>query len=159
MPEWSSKLRSLPYGALALLLVAIGLFIAMLVNAAAPTVGGEDRISQAWAVFLLMLLLWITLALLLAVGGIMGRMPGWAALAAAFLLPVAGFAELVAVDAASRGVIEATPVVALLPLLIAGYALWARLPQLHENYPPRAVSLAVWGAVALLALGGIAAWF
>ncbi len=158
MPEWS-RLRSLPYGALALLLVAAGLFIAMLVNATAPVTGGEDRYSQAWAVFLLTLLLWITLALLLVVGGVRGRMPVWAALAAVILHPAAGFAEFVAVDAASQGLIAAAPIVVLLPLLIAAYALWARLPQFHAMYPPRPVSLAVWGLVAFLSLASIATWF
>ncbi|MBV8664327.1 MAG: hypothetical protein JO107_14640 [Hyphomicrobiales bacterium] len=128
----------------------------MLVNLTAPAGSGEERYSQAWAVLLLTFLLWITLALLLVVGGVKGRMPGWAALAAVFLHPVAGFAEFVALDAVSRGVPGAAPLVALLPLLIAAYALWARLPQLHASWSPRAVSLAVWGAVALLALACIA---
>ncbi|HEY1942112.1 MAG TPA: hypothetical protein VGH40_08325 [Roseiarcus sp.] len=156
MPGWSSKLRSIPYGTLVLLVIAAGLYVALLANSAPPTGGGEERISQAYAGFFLTLWLWIALALLLVVGGVMGRMPGWAAITAALLHPVSGVAAFVALDAVSRNVSGAILFVALLPLLLAGYAVWARLPQLHEAYPPKTVSLAVWGAVALLTMGGFA---
>jgi hypothetical protein len=101
-------------------------------------------------------LLWIVLALLLIVGSVMGRMPRSAAICAILLHPLSGIAAFVALDAASRNIGGALLFVALLPPLIAGYALWARLTQLHEAYPPRPVSLAVWSAVALLTMGGMA---
>jgi hypothetical protein len=156
MFEWSSKLRSLPYGALALLAVAAVLYVALLATAAAPPRGGEERISQDYAGFLLTLLLWIVLALLLLVGGLMGRMPRSAALSATALHPLSGIAAFVALDAVSRNIGGAILFIVLLPPLIAAYALWARLPQLHEAYPQRPVSLAVWSGVALLTIGGMA---
>ena len=36
---------------------------------------------------------------------------------------------------------------ALLPLLIAFYALWARFPRLHARLPDPMTSVVVWGAV------------
>jgi hypothetical protein len=156
MTAWSSKLRSAPCGALTLLAVAAVLYIALIANMA-PTTGGEDRISQAYGGFLLtLLLLWIVLALLLIVGGLMGRMPRAAAISALALHPLSGVAAFVALDAVSRNIGGARLFVVLLPPLTAGYALWARLPQLHEAYPPRPVSVSVWSAVALLTLGGMA---
>jgi len=156
MQGWPVKLRSVPYGALALLVVAAVLYVALLANAAPPAGGGEDRIGEAYAGFFLTLSLWIVLALLLLVGGLMGRMPRWAAVCALVLHPLSGIAAFVALDAVSRNIGGAMLFIVLLPPLIAGYALWARLPQLHEAYPPRPVSLAVWSAVALLTVGGMA---
>jgi hypothetical protein len=155
MTGWSSKLRSAPYGALTLLAVAAVLYVALIANMA-PTTGGEERISQAYGGFLLTLLLWIVLALLLLIGGLMGRMPRAAAFSALALHPLSGVAAFVALDAVSRNIGGAMLFVVVLPPLIAGYALWARLPQLHEAYPPRPVSLAVWSAVGLLTMGGMA---
>jgi hypothetical protein len=153
----SSTLRAAPYGAIALLLVAAVLYVALLANALPPADGGgEERISQAYAGFFLTLLLWAVLALLLIVGGVMGAMPVWAAFSAIVLHPLAGIAEFVALDAVSRGVNGAMLFVVLLPLTIALYAIWARLTALHEAYPPRPVSAAAWGAVALLTIGGMA---
>ena len=156
MPAWSEKLRSAPYGAIALLAVAIGLYVAVLANSVPASGGGEERISQAYAAFFLTLWLWIVLALLLLVGGIMGQMPRWAAISAIFLHPLAGLVAFVALDAVSRHVGGAILFVALLPILIAGYALWARLPQLHAAYPPRQVSIATWSAVLLLSILALA---
>jgi hypothetical protein len=155
MPAWSAKLRNAPFGMMALLALAIGLYVAVLANAVPPSGGGEERISQAFGAFFLTLWLWIVLALLLVVGGIMGRMPRWVAISAIFLHPLSGLAAFVALDAVSRHVSGAMIFVVLLPPLIAGYALWARLPQLHEAYPERDVSLAVWVAVAASTVGGM----
>lgn len=156
MPEWTAKLRTAPYGAIALLAVAAVLYVALLDNMIPPTGGPEDRISQAYGALSLTLLLWIALALLLLVGGVMGAMPRWAAFSAVVLHPLAGLAEFVAVDAVSRHVNGAILFVALPPLVIAGYAMWARLTGLHEAYPPQPVSVAVWGAVVALTMGGMA---
>jgi hypothetical protein len=65
MPETSSKLRSAPFGAIALLAVATGLYVAVLANTIPAAGGGEARISQAYAAFSLTLWLWIVLAALL----------------------------------------------------------------------------------------------
>lgn len=156
MAELSSKLRSAPFGALALLLVAAVLYVALLANAFPPTGGGgEERISQAYGAFFLTLWLWIVLALLLVVGGVRGEMPRWAAVCAVVLHPLSGVAAFVALDAVSRHVDGAIVFVALLPPVLAGYAMWARLTHWREAYPPRPVSAAAWGAVAVLTLGGM----
>ena len=110
MPAWSEKLRSAPYGVIALLAVAIGLYVAVLANSVPASGGGEERISQAYAAFFLTLWLWIVLALLLLVGGIMGQMPRWAAISAIFLHPLAGLVAFVALDAVSRHVARRDPV-------------------------------------------------
>jgi hypothetical protein len=83
-------------------------------------------------------------------------MPRWAAISTIFLHPLAGVATFAALDAVSRHVGGAILFVALLPILIAGYALWARLPQLHEAYPPRQVSIVTWSAVLLLSILALA---
>lgn len=155
MPAWSAKLRNAPFGMMALLALAIGLYVAVLANAVPPSGGGEERISQAFGAFFLTLWLWIVLAALLLVGGTMGQMPRWAAVSAIFLHPLSGVATFVALDAVSRHVGGAILFVALLPILIAGYAVWARLPQLHEAYPARPVSIAAWTTVLILSIGAL----
>ena len=157
MPGWLTKLRSIPFGAIALLAVAVALYVALLANAFPPTGGGgEDRISQAFGAFFLTLSLWLVLALLLIVGGVRGEMPRWMAYSAIALHPLAGLAEAIALDAVSRNVSGAMFFVALLPVVIAGYAMWARLTVLHKAYPPQPVSAAALGAIALLTIGGMA---
>lgn len=155
MPEWPTKLRAIPFGAIALLAVAAILYGALLANAF-PVTGGEDRISQAFGAFFLTLALWLDLALLLMVGGVRGEMPRWTAYSAIVLHPLAGLAEAVALDAVSRNINGAMVFVVLLPLVIAGYAMWARLTVLHKAYPPRPVSVAAWAAIVLLTIGGMA---
>lgn len=155
MPGWLTKLRSVPFGAVALLAVATTLYVALLANAF-PVTGGEDRISQAFGAFFLTLALWLVLALLLIVSGVRGEMPRWTAYSAIVLHPLAGLAEAIALDAVSRNIGGAMFFVALLPLVIAGYAMWARLTVLHKTYPPQPVSAAAWGAITLLTIGGMA---
>lgn len=157
MSGWSSRLRAAPFGALALLLVAAVLYVVLLANAFPPTDGGgEERISQAVGAVIFALCLWIVLALLLLVGGVRGEMPRWAAVSAVVLHPLAGVGEVVALDALSRHVSGAIVFVALLPLAIAGYAMWARLTELHQAYPPQSVSVAALSAIAALTMGGMA---
>jgi hypothetical protein len=149
------KLRSPPLGALSLLAIAAGLYVAVLANTVPPSGGGEARMGQAFAALYLTLWLWIALALLLLVGGIMGRMPRWVAISAIFLHPLSGVATFVAIDAMSRHVNGAIVFPVLLPLLIAGYAVWARLPQFHTAYPARTVSVATWSAILLLSIASL----
>ena len=80
----------------------------------------------------------------------------WGAL---LLHPISGVAAFVAVDAASRHIEGALGIVALLPPLIAFYALWARLPSLRAIAPGGIVAAAVWGAVALLSAAAFATGF
>lgn len=154
MSAWWSKLRGAPFGAIALLALAAALYLALVTTAAAPLAGGEEAYSQAWAALLLTFWLWVALALLLLNGALMGRMPRWAALSALLLHPLSGVAAFAAEDAASRHVEGALVVVALLPLLVAGYALWARLPRLRAALPAFPVSAAA--GVAILCLSIVA---
>jgi len=157
MPTLSlARLRATPVGTMALLALAAGLYVALLVNGSEPLEGGEAAYSQAWAGLLLTFWLWVALALLLIVAAINGRMPLAAGLAATLLLPISGVAVFVALDAASRHVGGALGFVALPPPLIAFYALWARLASLRAAAPPGFVAAAVWGAVALLSAGAFA---
>jgi hypothetical protein len=151
-----AKLRSAPLGMMALLALAAVLYVALLVTSAAPLEGGEASYSQAWGALLLTLWLWVVLALALVVGAVMGSMPRAAGFAALLLHPTSGVAAFVAIDAASRHIQGALAVVALLPPLLAFYALWARLPWLRASAPAGIVGAAVWGAVALLSAGALA---
>jgi hypothetical protein len=40
----------------------------------------------------------------------------------------------------------------LTPLLTALYAMWARLPYLHERFPTKETSIAAWGAIFVLSV-------
>ena len=153
--DWSSRLRSAPYGMIALLAVAGVLYCALLVTSAAPSGGGEDAYSQAWASLLLTFWLWVALAALLLVGAVMGHMPRWAALSSLLLHPLSGVAAFAAEDAASRHVAGALIIVALLPLVVAGYALWARLPRLRAMLPEVATSLGAGAAILLLSVAAL----
>ena len=154
-----ATLRAPPLGMMALLALAAVLYVALLVTSAAPLESGEAGYSQAWGALLLTLWLWVVLALALIVGAAMGRMPLAAGIAALLLHPVSGVAAFAAIDAVSRHIQGALGVVALLPPLIAFYALWARLPSLRASAPAGIVGAAVWGAVALLSAGAFATGF
>jgi len=151
-----ARMRGAPLGMMALLALAAALYVALLLTSAAPLEGGEAAYSQAWGALLLTAWLWVVLALAITVGAVMGRMPRAAGIAALLLLPISGVAAFVSIDAASRHVQGALGVVALLPPLLAFYALWARLPSLRAIAPAGIVSAAVWGAVALLSAGAFA---
>ena len=154
-----ARLRAAPFGMIALLALAAALYVALLVASAAPLEGGEAAYSQAWGALLLTFWLWVVLALALAVGAVMGRMPRGAGIAALLLHPISGVAAFVALDAVSRHIQGALGIVALLPPLIAFYALWTRLPSLRASAPAGVVSAAVWGAVALLSAAAFATGF
>jgi hypothetical protein len=144
--------RSVPIVAFLLVAVACGLYIAILVNAATPLGRGEAAFSDAVASLFLTVALWIVLALLLVNGGLMGEMPRWSAIVAVMLVPLSGVAAFVAIDMCSRHMQWAIAFPATLPLLIAAYAMWARLPRLHALLPSSAISLATWIVVFVLSI-------
>jgi hypothetical protein len=154
-----ARLRAAPLGMTALLVLAAMLYVALLIAGATPLEGDEAAYSQAWGALLLTFWLWVVLALALVVGAVKGRMPIAAVIAALLLHPISGVAAFVAVDAASRHIEGALGIVALLPPLIAFYALWARLPSLRAIAPGGIVAAAVWGAVALLSAAAFATGF
>jgi hypothetical protein len=153
--DWTSKLRGAPLGTIALLAVVGVLYCALLSASATPLASGEDAFSQAWGSLLLTFWLWVALAALLLVGGVKGHMPRWAALSALLLHPLSGVAAFAAEDAASRHIDGALIIVALLPLVVAGYALWARLPRLRARLPEFAASIGAGAAILLLSVAAL----
>ena len=136
-----------------LCLAAFGLYLGLLANALnAGGAYGEASMSDAIASLLLVLALWIVLATLLLVGGIMGQMPRWAAILAIPLHLFSGVAATIALDMCSRHMKWAVVFLIFTPLLTALYAMWARLPHLHQRFPAQTTSVAILGAIFALSL-------
>jgi hypothetical protein len=102
-------------------------------------------------------LLWLVLAALLIVAAIKGRMPLWARVGAVVLWPLSCVAVWMAADGHAAGDPSAIWVPALLPPLIALYALWARLPALHATFRAGVTSIVLGGAIAFLSLAPLVA--
>ena len=102
-------------------------------------------------------LLWLVLAALLTIAAVQGRMPLWARVGAAVLWPLSCVAVWMAGDAHGAGDRSAIWVPALLPPLIALYALWARLPVLHTVFRAGVTSAVLGGAIAFLTLAPLVA--
>jgi len=144
---------SAPIGTILLLAVDGIFYFWLLASLPGPQGGrGAERIGQAFESFFLTLFLWVSLALLMLAGGIMGKMPRWAALLAFFALPLSGVGAFIAVDMMSRHAAWALLFPALLPLLIAFYAIWARFPRLHTRLPDPMTSVLFWGAIVVLSI-------
>jgi hypothetical protein len=143
---------SAPVGMLALLVLAGGLYLWLMVSITGPNAHGDAVVGQALEQFFLTVFLWGALAVLLAVGGVMGEMPRWAAILAFFAHPLSVVGALIAIDMMSRNAKWAFAAPALLPLLLGFYATWARFPRLHAAMPARTTSIAVWAAVLILAI-------
>jgi hypothetical protein len=104
----------------------------------------------------LIVLLWIVLAILVfRRGGNSQKMPPQALVAAAILLPLSGVAAIYATDLYASYAGWAIAVPALLPPLIALYAIWARLPALHAALPVRVITPAAWGAILVLTIAPV----
>ena len=114
-----------------------------------PAGGGEALMAQAFEMLFIAFGLWIVLPVMLVIGGVMGGMPRWVAWLTIVLVPMAGVADVVAVDMCSRHMEWAVVLVAALPLLIAFYAFWARL-RFKSAPPAERTSALVWGTVFLL---------
>jgi hypothetical protein len=147
---------ALPYGTLALLAAAGALYVAMLANTSFSS-GGPGAMSDALASLFFTIALFVALAVLLAAGGIMGAMPRWSAIAAVFLVPLSGVATFVAIDMCSRHIKWAIVFPIVLPLVIALYALWARMPRLRAAIDIRQMSVAAWSAVFVLSVAALLA--
>jgi formate hydrogenlyase subunit 3/multisubunit Na+/H+ antiporter MnhD subunit len=90
-------------------------------------------------------LLWIMLAILLFLrGGGSQKMPPQALVAATILLPLSGVAAIYAANLYALYAGWAIVVPALLPPLIAFYAMWARLPALQAALPANITSAGAW---------------
>jgi len=157
--------QSQPVGAVALLLLACPLYILMLAAILGQpggdpgSYGGEGRIATAFSQLYALIAgvpLWIVLGGLLLIGAIKGEMPRWAAIGAGVLYPLSGVAAFAA-GALSYSYPGgwAVLVPAVLPPLIALYAMWARLPALHAVLRPDATSAALFGAIAAVTLATV----
>jgi hypothetical protein len=145
--------RSWPIGLLLLLAVAGVLYILMLANAwHQPSGGGESSMAAAFEALFLTTGLWIVLAVMVVVGGVMGTMPRWAAWLAGLLVPVSAIANFTAVDMCSRHMPWAILFSLLMPPLIAFYAFWARVPRLQAVLPAERTSVAVWASIFVLSV-------
>ena len=134
-----------------LALIAAALLVLLAGNALyVPAGGGEALMAQAFQMVFIAFALWIALVAMLVMGGVMGGMPRWVAWLAIVLVPMAGVADVVAVDMCSRHMEWAVVLVAALPLLVAFYAWWARLRGAKAAPAQERTSAAVWGAVFFL---------
>jgi hypothetical protein len=100
--------------------------------------------------------LWVVLAILLVIGGVMGAMPGRVGWSAVALVPLADVASFVALDMVSRRVTAGIVVPVFLPALVAFYAMWTRMKQLRGRFPVGSISIAVWGLIAVISIVGLA---
>ncbi len=145
---------------LILVLLAAGFFYAlMLLCLNDLSHGGGDAEGRGIAIafgFLFGCVLWLFLGVALLIAMVNGAAPVWAEVAGTILWPFSGVAAFVALNFIDhdRGSTEYLLVPALLPPLIAIYALWARLPVLQRHLPVPA-SIIMLGAIALVSLAPI----
>ncbi len=140
-----------PIGTIILGGVASLLYALMLANLidTGDTDAAGRGLNQAFAA-LVGLLLWIVLAILLVIAAAKGRMPFAGIIAAVILLPASAVGAFAAASLYDGQQAWPILVVALLPPLIAFYAIWARLPQLHPYLPPLSTGLAIGSAIVVL---------
>ncbi|MEJ0077326.1 MAG: hypothetical protein WDO17_18185 [Alphaproteobacteria bacterium] len=153
----ASPPRSFPFGTILLLAAAGVLYVAMLGTISFSSGGGEAAFGQALASLFATIGLWIALALLLVAGAMMGEMPRWAGFVAVFLVPLSGVATFTAIDMCSRHIKWAVVFPMVLPLLIAGYALWLRLPRLRAAVSAERISTVAWTLALALSVGALLA--
>ncbi len=157
MPLRSSSLRVPQFRFLLALAAAAILYVLILDNVAYQrNGGGEARIAGAFEAIILTAGLWIMLAILLVLGARSGSIPTWAVYLAVPFVPISGIAYLVAIDMFCRDTPVAAMIIVLMPLLIAFYALWARLPRLHTTLSSHPTSAAIWASVCILSAGTFA---
>jgi hypothetical protein len=142
-----------PIGMLALLILAALLYAATVGSIA--DLGSTDAAGRALGEAFGVIYgfgLWVVLAAMIVIGGLNGKMPVWAAIVAAILVPASAVASVIAIEFIKYHTGWQLLVPALIPPLIAAYALWARLPQLHRALPPILTGIALWGGVLALTL-------
>lgn len=149
--------RSVPFGTIVVLAIACALYLAMLSSISFSAGRGDASFGEAIASFLFTVGVWVALAVLLIVGGVMGEMPRWSAMIAVILLPLAGVATFVAIDMCSRHIKWAVAFPIVLPLLVALYALWARTPKFRAAVAATPMSIGVWGLVFVLSAAALLA--
>lgn len=118
-----------------------------------PASNAIDKALKGLVAGFLIFLLWIVLAILLFLGRKCQKMPPQQLVAAAILS--SGLAAFYATDLYARYAGWAIVVPALLPPLIALYAIWARLPALHAVLPAKIINPATWGVILVLTIAPV----
>ena len=147
-----------PVGTIILLVLAAVLYAAMmscLVDAPNSDAFGRGLALAYGAI--LGTALWIILAVLLIIAAVRGRMPVWAILGLVVLVPLSCIVMWFAGDAYARGDASALWVAALLPPLLALYALWARLPALHTTFRAVPTGAVLGAAIAYVTVAPLVA--
>jgi hypothetical protein len=147
--ETRSSGGALPIGTIVLLAIAGCFYVVMLLNIRSSS-SGDAVVGDAIAWLFFTASLWIMLTIALVAGGVAGTMLRPAVWV--LLQPLAGAALVVSGDFYSRHRTLPPLEPTILPLLIAFYALWARLPALQARLPARPTSLVVWCAVATISV-------
>jgi hypothetical protein len=147
--ETPSSGRAVPIGTIALLAIAACFYVAMLLNIRSSS-SGDAVVGDAIAWLFFTAGLWIALTIALVAGGVAGTMPRPALWL--LLQPLTGAALVVSGDFYSRHRNLPPIEPAILPLLVAFYALWARLPALQARLPARPTGLVMWFAVAAISV-------
>jgi hypothetical protein len=140
-----------PYGAIALLVIAFLLYAGFLANILGSR--GTDAAGRGMALgfaAIIGVVLWIVLGGLLVLAWFNGRLPGWLAAAVLVFLPLSAIAAAAGAGLAREWGywLMAAPI--LLPPLLAFLALWGRLPALHDVLPVTPTAAVLGGAIVLL---------
>ena len=142
-----------PFGTIFLVVLAGFLYALMLANLvdSSGTDAAGRGLDMAFAA-LVGAVLWVVLAVLLVVAAVKGRMPIAARVAAGFLLPLSAVAAFVSIELDGGANDWPMLVPALLPPLIALYALWTRLPAVQAKLPLVLTNAIFGGAILVVAL-------
>jgi hypothetical protein len=149
-PAVAAPQPGLPWGTIVLLAIAGVLYLGMLSTISFSAGGGDAAFGQAVASLFATIGLWIALVVLLIAVGVSGEMPRWAIFAAFFLVPFSGVATFAAIDMCSRHIKWAIVFPLVLPLVIAAYALWIRLPRLRDVASAEHASTVAWALVLVV---------
>jgi hypothetical protein len=136
--------------------VLVLLFYALTLATLADLAGSDpagNALARAYGA-IEVIALWLLLAILMIIAWAKGAMPTSAAIAAAILVPVSGFATMSALDLLAKP--EVSPflwpivVPALAPPLIVAFCFWALLPAMHVRVPATIAGAITWGAILIL---------
>lgn len=161
-PAVQTAARPMPGASIGLLILAALFYAPMLaiLVSAEPSAGGggEARMAAAFAglfAFSFGFAVWVTVGGLLLIAALHGAMPRWARLPAAALYALGAIAGGVAIDGEVDlgGWVFIVP--ALLPPVVAGYALWAVVPPAQRIVPPQPATVALLAAMAVLIVATI----
>lgn len=127
---------------------------------AEPTAGGggEARMAAAFSelfAFFFGFGVWVTVGGLLLIAALHGAMPRWARIPAAVVYALGGIAAAIAIDLVieSAGWVFIVP--ALLPAIVAAYALWAVVPMAQRILAPQPATVSALAAMAVLVVATI----